>query len=78
MIYKAKIPLAKCFGKARRAPSRGQGGDSREDRACLGGSGFPSTAMDPKGRREVLRSKNNQTPMFSFAIPPSSCGFSSC
>lgn len=39
MIYKAKIPLAKCFGKARRAPSRGQEGDSREERACLGGHG---------------------------------------
>lgn len=39
MIYKAKIPLAKCFGKARRAPSRGQEGDSREEHACLGEHG---------------------------------------
>lgn len=49
MIYKAKIPLAKCFGKARHALSRGQEGDSREEHACLGGSGFPSTVFDPKG-----------------------------
>lgn len=67
MIYKAKIPLAKCFGKARRAPPQGQEGEH----ACLGGSGFPSMEIDPKG---VLRSENNKAPMFPFAIPPSSCG----
>lgn len=74
MIYKAKIPLAKCFGKAQCAPSQGQEGDSREKHACLGDSGFPSTVIDPKGGMGVLKSKNNEEPMFLFAIPPSSCG----
>lgn len=51
MIYKAKIPLAKCFGKARHASSWGQEGASREERVCLGGSVFPSTAIDPEGEK---------------------------
>lgn len=62
MVYKAKIPLAKCFGKTRCAPCRGQEGDSRGERAYLGGSAIPSTVIDPEGGKGVLKPKNNEGP----------------
>lgn len=55
MVYKAKIPLAKCFGRARCAPCRGQEGDSRGESAYLGGSAAPSTGIEPEGGKRGFK-----------------------